>query len=339
MCTSLRIRATDGTPVTGRTMEFPVLLDATLSVIPRGIQLTSATSAGAPGATWTTVHGVVGVNAFPAMAVEGPIGLTDGLNEKGMYGGLLYMPGFCEYGDASGVPANQELIATHVIAYVLSTCATVTEARDALTRVHVVNWSGSPVSLDVHFRFDDAAGNGIVVEWQSGAMTIHDNPIGVMTNAPYFDWHLTNLRNYVNLNPVNPAGVTLNGVALAPLGAGEGMRGIPGDATPPGRFVRAAAYVATADASADGAAAEMSMMHMLNNFDLLPGFAKASANTQEQDQTLWSTIANLTEATYSLRTHGDVCFRKITLADVDFTGEQVQTHSLPGASTFPTLTL
>lgn len=81
------------------------------------------------------------------------------------------------------------------------------------------------------------------------------------------------------------------------------------------------------------------MMHMLNNFDLLPGFAKASANTQEQDQTLWSTIANLTEATYSLRTHGDVCFRKITLADVDFTGEQVQTHSLPGASTFPTLTL
>ncbi len=339
MCTSLRIRSIDGTSIVGRTMEFPSLLDASLSVIPRGISLSSATSSGAPGATWTSVHGVVGVNAFPTMSVEGPIGMTDGLNEKGMYGGLLYMPGFCDYGDASATPANEQVIATHLIAFILSTCATVVEASQALGTIRVVNWDGSPVSLDVHFRFDDASGAGIVVEWQSGAMTIHDNPIGVMTNAPYFDWHTTNLRNYINLEPANPKGVTINGVDLTPFGVGEGMRGLPGDATPPGRFVRAAAYVATVKPSADGAAAEHAMLHMINNFDLVPGFAKPSAATQETDETLWSTISNLIDVTYSLRTQGDVTFRKLTLADVDFTGSEVTTYPLPGSASFPAWTL
>lgn len=339
MCTSLRIRASDSTPVIGRTMEFPSLLDASLSVIPRGISLTSATSSGQPGHVWTTAYGVVGVNAFPTMAVEGPIGMTDGLNEKGVYGGLLYMPGFCDYGDATAIPADQQVIATHLIALILSTCATVADAKQALAAVHVVNWDGSPVSLEVHFRFDDPSGAGIVVEWQDGAMNIYDNPIGVMTNAPYFDWHTTNLRNYINLESANPKGVTVNGVDLTPFGVGEGMRGLPGDATPPGRFVRAAAYVATVKPSADGAAAEHAMLHMINNFDLVPGFAKPSAATQETDETLWSTISNLVDVTYSLRTQGDVTFRKLTLADVDFTGSEVSTHPLPGSASFPDWTL
>jgi len=320
-------------------MEFPSLLEASLSVIPRGITLASATYAGAPGHSWTTSYGVVGVNAFPTMAVEGPIGMTDGLNEKGMYGGLLYMPGFCDYGDASAAPDDQQVIATHLIALILSTCATVAEAREALAAVRVVNWNGSPVSLEVHFRFDDPTGAGIVVEWQDGGMVIHDNPIGVMTNAPYFDWHTTNLRNYINLEAANPAGVTINGVGLTPLGVGEGMRGLPGDATPPGRFVRATAYVATVKPSANGAAAEQSMFHMINNFDLVPGFAKPSSATQETDETLWSTISNLSDVTYSLRTQGDVTFRKLTLAEVDFTGTAVTTHPLPAAATFPAWTL
>ena len=29
-------------------------------------------------------------------------------------------------------------------------------------------------------------------------LNIYDNPLGVMTNSPAFDWQMTNLRNYVN---------------------------------------------------------------------------------------------------------------------------------------------
>ena len=339
MCTSLRILAHDGTPVIGRTMEFPSLLDAALSVVPRGIALASVAAGAGPGLSWQTVHGLVGVNAFASIAAEGPIGLTDGVNEHGLYGALLYMPGFCDFGDTTDAPEDVQLIPTHVIAYALSTCTSVAQVREALTKVRVCNWVDSPVPLTVHFRFDDASGAGVVVEWQDGEMVVHDNPIGVMTNAPYFDWHITNLRNYINLQAANPAGASINGVTLDPLGVGEGMRGLPGDATPPGRFVRAAAYTATVTLSADGPHAENSMLHVINNFDLVPGFAVSDARTHETDQTQWSTISNLRDATYSLRTHGDVTFRKLALSDLDFTGTAVTTHPLPGAAGFPSWTL
>ena len=38
-------------------------------------------------------------------------------------------------------------------------------------------------------------------EYVDGELNVHDNPLGVITNAPTFDWHLTNLKGYVNLSP------------------------------------------------------------------------------------------------------------------------------------------
>jgi penicillin V acylase-like amidase (Ntn superfamily) len=42
----------------------------------------------------------------------------------------------------------------------------------------------------------------IVIEYLKGEMKIFDAPFGVITNAPSYDWHETNLRNYINLSPV-----------------------------------------------------------------------------------------------------------------------------------------
>ena len=53
-----------------------------------------------------------------------------------------------------------------------------------------------PAHLVVH----DRTGASAVFEWRDGRMVVFDNPIGVATNGPHLDWHLTNLRNYVNLS-------------------------------------------------------------------------------------------------------------------------------------------
>jgi choloylglycine hydrolase len=67
-----------------------------------------------------------------------------------------------------------------------------------------------------------------------------------MTNSPNYDWHLLNLRNYSNLTPWGaPATRNIDGVSLAPFGSGSGMLGLPGDFTPPSRFIRATAFVNT----------------------------------------------------------------------------------------------
>jgi choloylglycine hydrolase len=31
-------------------------------------------------------------------------------------------------------------------------------------------------------------------------LKVHDAPLGVMTNAPTYDWHMTNLQNNINLS-------------------------------------------------------------------------------------------------------------------------------------------
>jgi choloylglycine hydrolase len=62
-----------------------------------------------------------------------------------------------------------------------------------------------------------------------------------MTNSPS---QRLNLRNYANLKPLGAhANRNINGVSLAPFGAGSGMLGLPGDFTPPSRFIRAVAFV------------------------------------------------------------------------------------------------
>ena len=71
-------------------------------------------------------------------------------------------------------------------------------------------------------------------------MNVYESKVGVLTNSPEYPWHLVNLRNYVNLRPEPAASVELGGEKLTPVGSGSGLLGIPGDYTPPSRFVRAA---------------------------------------------------------------------------------------------------
>ena len=63
-----------------------------------------------------------------------------------------------------------------------------------------------------------------------------------MTNAPTYDWHMTNLQNYINLSVKDVEGAKLGPVTLPAFGSGSGLHGMPGDFTPPSRFVRAAIY-------------------------------------------------------------------------------------------------
>ena len=80
----------------------------------------------------------------------------------------------------------------------------------------------------------------IAAERVDGTLKVHDAPLGIMTNAPTYDWHMTNLQNYINLSVKDVESAKLGLVTLPAFGSGSGLHGIPGDFTPPSRFVRAA---------------------------------------------------------------------------------------------------
>jgi choloylglycine hydrolase len=73
-------------------------------------------------------------------------------------------------------------------------------------------------------------------------MHFYENPLGVLTNSPGIEWHWTNLNNYINLQPGNAPEHSFGPLAMKSFGHGSGMLGLPGDFTPPSRFVRAAFF-------------------------------------------------------------------------------------------------
>jgi len=116
----------------------------------------------------------------------------------------------------------------------------------------------------VHYAIHDASGKSIVIEYVEGKLHVYDDPLGVLTNSPAFDWQTTNLRNYVNFSLVNVPPVHLGTVTLVGFGQGTGMLGLPGDITPPARFVRAVAYTNSVFPSKTGDAAVLQAFHILN---------------------------------------------------------------------------
>ena len=133
-CTSFLLKAADGSPVYGRTMEFGFKLQSDAIVIPRGYALMATGPGGKPGLTWKTHYGVVGLNAFGAPVV------ADGLNEKGLAGGILYLPGYAGYADPAKTDPTHALAPWDFLTWALTNFATVAEVRAALDGVSIIDY-------------------------------------------------------------------------------------------------------------------------------------------------------------------------------------------------------
>ena len=313
MCTNFKIRAArDGTVVVGRTMEFPDVVPWEIQVLAAGQPRTA--HGVADGMAWTPAHGVLGMGAI----AEGL--LADGMNTQGLTAHALYMAGFCDYPPPAG--GGADLCELDVIAYLLGTCATVDEAREAAAGMNVVGTDpGLGFVPPLHFLLHDATSSA-AIEFRPEGMSIVDNPTGVGTNPPFLDWHLTNLRNYVGISSVNPS-TRVEDTTLRPLGQGGGLLGLPGDYTPPSRFVRAAAMVLLMEQPADAAAAESACLHMLNAFDIPAGLITEDFDhATVPEVTPWVTVCNVSDRRYAYRTAGNPTPFAVDLGSTDFSASR-----------------
>jgi len=317
-CTGITLRAKDGAVVYGRTMEWGTFdLHSRVSVIPRGFAFTGATPDKQPGLTWTGKHGVVAVDGV------GKDMALDGMNEKGLTVGLFYHPGFAEYPAYDPGQAAKTLGPTDLGTYLLTTCASVEEVRAAMSTVLVAPVVEEAIGIapPVHLLVTEPSGTAIVIEFTKGKVVIHDAPLGVITNAPNYDWHTTNLRNYVNLSPVAIPDKKLDGDTFKALGAGSGMIGLPGDFTPPSRFVRAVAFSQTARPTATGDETMYELFRILDNFNLPLGSAEGGGDEKTAGMraaTLWTTAYDTKNLVFYYHTAHNRRVRMVDLKGIDF---------------------
>lgn len=313
-CTGITLRAADGALVLARTIEWGGSdLNSQYVIVPRGYKLQSYLPGGQKnGLKFSARYGYVG------FAVEQQEFVAEGLNEAGLSAGLFYFPGYGRYEDYDVSKQSSSIADLQLVSWMLGGFSTVGEVLEALKDIHVV--AVDPRASTVHWRVADTTGRQVVIEIVDAKVSVYENHLGVLTNSPGFEWQLINLNNYVNLLPGSAEAKSWGSQQVRSFGAGSGFLGLPGDVTPPSRFVRAAFFQTTAPQAPTGPSAVRQAFQILNNFDIPVGveFAGGKVPADIPSATQWtSATAPLSRMIY-FRTMYNSAIRSFDLRQIDF---------------------
>ena len=312
-CTGILLKTANQEPVYARTLEFGIDLQSQILFMPRNYVMTAATDrAGVSGLQWTTKYATIGANAF------GLESYVDGVNEEGLAGGLFYFPGFAGYQKVKDADYANSLPMWQLLTWILTNFKNVAEVKEALPQVFVTDviLPQFQDSVPAHLIIHDLAGKSLVIEYVQGKLQLYDNKLGVFTNSPEFSWHLTNLRNYLNLSPMNVQSKELLGLDLKQLSQGSGLHGLPGDFTSPSRFVRATQFMANSPTPKTTLEAVYQVFHILNNFDIPKGSVVDSQGHFEF--TTWTSAIDLKNQIFYFRPYANFQLQKFELNKMNF---------------------
>ena len=318
-CTGISLTATDGSYIQARTIEWAKgELKSEYVIIPRGQELQSYTPSGLNGLKFSARYGVVG------LAVVEKEFIAEGINEAGLSAGLFFFPDYGSY-TAYDITKNTSTLADlQVVQWILSQFNSIDELKQNIGKVNIVGLEENAV---VHWRIGEPNGRQVVMEIVGGEVSFFENTVGVITNAPGFEWHLANLSNYVNLRPGSASPYNLGKQLVQPIGGSSAMLGLPGDFTPPSRFVRAAFFRSTAPKRKDGHDTVLQAFHILNNFDV-PIAIENPDNSSLPSATHWTSAIDLSAQRVYYKTAYNNTIRLIDLKQIDFTKIKYQSHLL-----------
>ncbi|MBR2379493.1 MAG: choloylglycine hydrolase family protein [Paraprevotella sp.] len=320
-CTGISLTAKDGSYVQARTIEAAQMaLPSEYVIIPRGQELRSFTPEDAEGMKYVAKYGVVGLSVVRNEFI------AEGINEEGLSTGLFFFPAYGSYTEYNERSKAQTIGDLQLNQWMLSQFKNVDEVMAAIHSVRIVGLDANSV---VHWRIGDASGRQVVLEIVNGIPHFFENTVGVITNAPGFEWHLTNLNNYINLFPGDAPKQRLGNRTLRPLGGNTGFLGLPGDATPPSRFVRAAFFRATAPKQDSGFETVKQCFHILNNFDIPIGIEHPYGEGPDlPSATQWTSAIDLTHRKVYYKTAYNNTIRCIDVKKIDFSTIKYQSHPL-----------
>jgi len=267
-CTTILVTDTSGRAYHGRTLEFSMILPMDMTYFPAGTKFISSTPAGNQGLTFDTKYPILGMS-YPVLPSVKQVTFVEGINDQGVSFSANWLTGTDS--PAVGQDDARILAASDFGAWVLGNFKSVDEVKEAMGNGKSEIWV--PVSpldpkapLPLHYAINDKTGNSIVVEFTDGKPNVYDNPVGVLTNGPFFPWHLQNLQNYTFTNVDKNTG-QLGKLQLATQDGGIALTALPSAETSQGRFVKAAFYANYVRKAKTPDEAVVTLAHLMNNFD------------------------------------------------------------------------
>lgn len=277
MCTSIFMRTEDNKHILARTMDFSYPLDAKPIYIPREHNWVS----GADNKQWNNELGFLGTGS----SLGKDYFVCDGVNEAGISIAELYLPGEALY-QKEAESGSLNFCPHEFIMWVLGNISSIEELGETLDSINLVE---RPVPMlgfvtPLHWIITDKSGKSVVIEPTEKKLRFKEDPVEVMTNTPQLEWHLENLRNYLNVRPEQFDPINYGGYEATAFSQGTGTSGLPGGYTPPERFVRATFFKQFIEKAADENEGVMNALHILATVSIPKGVVVKSTGEQDYSQ-------------------------------------------------------
>lgn len=327
MCTGISLTSIEGSHFLGRTQEYNVDFDYIGVQIPAKLKITESIE------EWETVYSVLGVGVKEEQNKVAQ-SVIDGVNEFGLGGITQYFAEFNNYSSIAEIKQAGKfpLLAEGFIFWVLANCKDTKEVEEKNSTVAIADIlpdGTEGAGLPQHFMFTDAAGRTIVVEPSKKlGFDVYENPVGVMTNSPKFDWHLTNLENYTGLSDVNATGSEFRDTKVLSAGKGSGLHGIPGDYTATSRFVRAAYLLKFSDPVSEKDLVNKAF-HILSTSDIVKGVIKLDEpKGMDRQYTQYTSIYDLSKKQMYVKAYENFVIQTIKFDETIKNAKEIKVYEL-----------
>ncbi len=314
MCTALSIKSNNGNNFFGRNMDLEYNFNQSVIVIPRNYRYENKVTESMTGGKYA----IIGMGSV----IDNHAAMADGMNEKGLACAGLNFAGYAYY-EKEPVEGKVNIAPYDFILWVLFNHETIDEVKEAINNIELVDVplnENYPVPT-LHWMIVDKTGKSIVVEKTKNKFAIYDNTVGVLANNPTFDWHLTNLNEYIGLTEKHPRETRWCNQELKPLGVGAGTRGIPGDFASVSRFIRIA-FIKSRMPEVDDESATSQFLHMLDYVAMVKGGAMTAEG--KEDFTLYSSCMNQEKGIYYYKTYNNNRINAIDMNKEDLNGREVK---------------
>lgn len=297
MCTAITLKTDDF--YFGRNLDLHCHYNETVTVTPRNYAFKFRN-----GTVMENHYAMIGMatvsNGYPLY--------YEATNEKGLSIAGLNFPDNAVYYPESD--SKENVAPFELIPYILGQCLSVDEALEKFGGLNLWN---IPFSKDfsltpLHWIVADK-NRCVTIEPMHDGLKIYENPVGVLTNNPPFDYHMHHLANYINLTPNQPE--NRFGADLKPYSLGMGAIGLPGDLSSSSRFVRATFSKIN---SVSGDSEEESVnrfFHILTSVEQVKGLNRLNDN--ESEYTVYSSCCNTDKGIYYYITYDN---RQIVAVDM-----------------------
>ncbi len=313
MCTAISFHSNDH--YFGRNLDFEYAYQESVTITPRNYPL-----------HFRLVESLYNHFSFIGMAMvdNGYPLYFDATNEYGLSMAGLYFPGNAVYYPQRDTLDN--ITPFEFIPWILGQCKNTEEALEKVKKINLVNiaYSASYPLSPLHWIIDDKT-QSITVEPTKNGLQIYDNPYGVLTNNPPFDYHIHNIANYMNLTREEPENRFEPNLPIKSYSRGMGGIGMPGDLSSSSRFVRAVFTKWNSVCDETDTACITQFFHILGSVCQQEGCVRVGDSFEK---TLYSSCCNTDQGVYYYTTYEDSQINGIHMHNADLDSSSLTTFPL-----------